>query len=425
MVRNILELLEILSILYAFAAIYGKKLVYNIYSVLFIITEVILMIGINDYGMPAYFVSLSYALMFLFCLLNYKKSLINTLINTVLAGILVGILQLLVYFVLVSVFRDDNINDLALELCVMIGCFGITVFVFPKLHLQRISDFLMRRKWISLGIGIAVAGIFGSQLWKIKQNAKLSGEDFIITVYFYALLFLLLIEWQKTRIDAEKRKIQLEMNNLYYEAYEELIGSIRERQHEFKNHLNAIKGILYTATTYEELKAQEERYMDEIIKGNEKTSILTMVENPLLAGFLSVKIHEAESKGIYVKYKCVFPTGKLAIPEYQLVEMLGILLDNAIEETEQRGDDRKYIAINLSKEEKDMNFSVINTCRIDVEKSNISHFFDKGYSSKGDGRGIGLYKLREMVHKEQGEIYAAQDMLNDTNAIKLQILLPV
>ena len=72
-----------------------------------------------------------------------------------------------------------------------------------------------------------------------------------------------------------------------------------------------------------------------------------------------------------------------------------------------------------------MNFSVINTCRIDVEKSNISHFFDKGYSSKGDGRGIGLYKLREMVHKEQGEIYAAQDMLNDTNAIKLQILLPV
>ena len=54
MVRNILELLEILSILYAFSAIYRKKLEYNIQEVVFIVAEIVLMIGINDYGYPRY-----------------------------------------------------------------------------------------------------------------------------------------------------------------------------------------------------------------------------------------------------------------------------------------------------------------------------------------------------------------------------------
>lgn len=52
MVRNILELLEILSLLYAFATVYGEKLEYNIKVVLFLVTQIVLMIGLNDYGFP-------------------------------------------------------------------------------------------------------------------------------------------------------------------------------------------------------------------------------------------------------------------------------------------------------------------------------------------------------------------------------------
>ena len=47
MVRNILELLEILSLLYAFATVYGEKLEYNIKVVLFLVTQIVLMIGFN------------------------------------------------------------------------------------------------------------------------------------------------------------------------------------------------------------------------------------------------------------------------------------------------------------------------------------------------------------------------------------------
>lgn len=50
MVRNAIRLMEILSFLYMVAAAYNVKLKYNIYAVVFVISELFLLSGINDYG---------------------------------------------------------------------------------------------------------------------------------------------------------------------------------------------------------------------------------------------------------------------------------------------------------------------------------------------------------------------------------------
>ena len=291
------------------------------------------------------------------------------------------------------------------------------------LQLERLAEFLSHKRWMTILIGIVVVAIFGVQLWKVKQGSSLSGEDFIFTVYFYILLFLLLMEWQKTRIDAEKRKAQLEINKLYYDTYEELIISIRKKQHDFNNHINAIQGILYTAISYEELKEQEEKYLDEITEDRQQISILTKVENPLIAGFLTVKIQEAERKGINVEYNCIFPKVKINMPEYQLIEMMGILLDNAIEAVEKM-DASKLMQIRLLMVEGVINFSVTNTYLISDVKD-ISNFFAKGYSTKGNNRGIGLYKLKELMQKQKGELFCKEENINGQKAIRMEMLLPI
>lgn len=155
----------------------------------------------------------------------------------------------------------------------------------------------------------------------------------------------------KNQNRGRKRKAQMEMNALYYNGYEELIRSVREKQHDFKNHMNAMRGILYTVNDYEELVAKEKDYLDTILNEVEETSILTLIENPLLAGFLSDKIHEAESKGITVHHECIYANEELKIPEYKLVELMGILLDNAIEASCRKIDDG-VIFIKLWKEKK-------------------------------------------------------------------------
>ncbi len=423
MVRNLLPLFEILSILYGLAAVYGKKLKYNIYVVIFIVAEMVLMIGINDYGIPKYFITLSYALMFVYCWINYKISVINTLINIFITAIVLGVLQLLVYSILVILFKDNDINNLKWEIIVLAVNLVIVILGIPKLHLERLAEFLSRKQWMTILIGVVVVAIFGVQLWKIKQGSSITGEDLLFTVYFYILLFLLLIEWQKTRLDAEKRKVQLEINKLYYDTYEELIMSIRKKQHDFNNHINAIQGILYTAVSYEELRDQEEKYLNEITQEHQQISILTKVENPLIAGFLTVKIQEAERKGINVEHNCIFPKAKINIPEYQLIEMMGILLDNAIEAVEQM-DTGKQIQIQLLMAEGIASFSVTNTYLVSNVKD-ISKFFTKGYSTKGDNRGIGLYKLKEMIQKQKGEISLLEERIGEQKAIRMEMILPI
>lgn len=112
MVRNILELLEILSLLYAFATVYGEKLEYNIKVVLFLVTQIVLMIGLNDYGFPKYFVSVSYLIMLLYCLFNYQCQVVRAIINIVISVIVLGISQLMIYFLLSTLMRDNNSGTL-------------------------------------------------------------------------------------------------------------------------------------------------------------------------------------------------------------------------------------------------------------------------------------------------------------------------
>lgn len=424
MVRNILELFETLAYLYCFAATYGKKMKYNIYVVIFVVAQLFLMTGMNDYGFPKYLISLSYALMFTYCILNYKSSIVQAVINVVLSVLIMGIIQVLVYSILVTVFGTNNgTTGIALELGVMILNFIIIYLVAPKVRLNLLSNYLLNKKVLSGLIISFVIIVLGSKIWKIKTDTSLPGEDFIYIVYFFSMLVLLLIEWQKTKIAEEKQRVQLEMNKLYYAAYEDLILSIRKRQHDFKNHLNAIQGVLYTSHSYEELRSQQENYMAEMLKDNEKTSILTMVENPLIAGFLSVKIHEAEKRKIEVEYDCSLSKQKISIPEYQLIEMLGILMDNAIEEAEQVSG-KKKIWIYLLTDDQKLYFKVENTCT-QTNKDNISKFFSLNYSNKGANRGLGLYKLKEMVKKYAGEIYASEKVKENSEVIEFVLNIPL
>lgn len=423
MIRNILQLFELLSYLYCFAAAYGKKMKYNIYTVIFVIAEMVLMTGLNEHNFPRYLISLSYVLMFLYCMINYKSTVKTTIVNCVISVLVVGIIQLILYAPLSFIISDEKADSLIRELIIMFLLFLI-IFIFRnKMRLKSLSDFLIKRNKLLGVIGCFVLVVFGGQIWKMKQRGYVYGADYIPIVYFLLLLAFMIIEWQRTRTEAEKRKAQIEMNALYYNGYEELVRSVREKQHDFKNHMNAMRGMLYTVNDYDELVSKQKDYLDTILNEVEETSILTLIENPLLAGFLSDKIHEAESKGIVVRHECIYANEESKIPEYKLVEVMGILFDNAIEASCNNIGDG-VICIKLWKEEKKFCFEITNKCSRE-ELNFLSHVFDWGYSSKGKNRGVGLSKLKRIVREAEGEICVAEENLDGAPAIKFGIYLPI
>ena len=142
-------------------------------------------------------------------------------------------------------------------------------------------------------------------------------------------------------------------------------------------------------------------------------------ENPLIAGFLNYKVSKAQEMGITIRYHCVLQKRELRIPEFKLIEMMGILLDNAIEELSSGNITNKILIIELLVENNVMKFSVTNSYE-DTISLDVSKIFENGYSSKGRGRGIGLSKLKKMLIDNNGEITVSQEVFENMSVLKME-----
>ena len=424
MVKDIMGFMEILSFLYMVAAVYNVKMKYNIYTAVFIVLELFLLSGMNNYGFPSYLLVFSYLLMFIYCLINYEASLKETIVNGVLVVIGISMVQMLCYFVVSSVDIKFSLTVQQKEMTVSILYFMIVLAFSRKMHLPEISAFFIKRNVLLYTVGGFILVILGSQLWGIKKENFIDGKYILSATFFILFLILMIWEWQKTRSESEKRKVQLELNRIYYEAYEGLIQSIRERQHDFKNHLNALEGMIYSIDNYDELVLEQKKYLQSIMGELEPARLLTLVENPLIAGFLNYKVSKAQEMGITTRYHCVLQKRDMGIPEFKLIEMMGILLDNAIEELSSESIAERVLVIELMAEDNIMKFAVSNS----YENNNnldVSKIFENGYSSKGNGRGIGLSKLKHMMKDSNGEIAVSQEVFENIPVLKIEWLIGI
>lgn len=424
MVKDIMGLMEILSFLYMVAAVYNVKMKYNIYTAVFIVLELFLLSGMNNYGFPSYLLVFSYLLMFIYCLINYEASLKETIVNGVLVVIGISMVQMLCYFVVSSVDIKFSLTVQQKEMTVSILYFMIVLAFSRKMYLPEISAFFIKRNVLLYTVGGFILVILGSQLWGIKKENFIDGKYILSATFFVLFLILMIWEWQKTRSESEKRKVQLELNRIYYEAYEGLIQSIRERQHDFKNHLNALEGMIYSIDNYDELVLEQKKYLQSIMGELEPARLLTLIENPLIAGFLNYKVSKAQEMGITTRYHCVLQKRDMGIPEFKLIEMMGILLDNAIEELSSESIADRVLVIELMVEDNIMKFAVSNS----YENNNnldVSKIFENGYSSKGNGRGIGLSKLKQMMKDNNGEIAVSQEVFENVPVLKIEWLISI
>ncbi len=429
MIRNLKNLIELFAYLYCLAELFGKKFTVSIYVVVYIMLDMLLMIGINQYGFPEYLLSLSYMGMFLYGLLCYGESVKLTVVNCFLSAIVVTTLQLFMLLPVFILFYAKYEQGYMNELLINSGCFLLIVICSYKVKIKKLSDFVMKRNKLIVGVSILLLCGFGIYFYQMKKKKDILIDVYIQMVYFILIFLFIIYEWQKTRVDAEKRKAQLEMNQLYYDAYDRLIMLVRERQHDMKSHINAIMSMIYTTDNYDELAAKQREYCGYVMDQNEKTRLALSAENPLIAGFVYSKIQEAEGKNISVAYEMEIKKETSVIPEYELVEMAGILIDNAIEALNSIESDTndsnfvKRIYISMKETEKQLEVIVANTSNY-YEDDMTEMFFEVGYSSKGKGHGIGLSKLKRMVQERKGEIIVSNALHEESNYLTFTITIP-
>lgn len=424
LVSNLKIVIELFAFLYCLAELFGRKLKIGIHAVVLIIANLFVITGITDFGFPEYFQSLCYIAMFLYGLLYYGESVKLTLVNCFLAAVIVTIMQMIVYLPLYYLIFVGHEQEDINELLANIGCFLVIVFLNYKVKLKSLSHFCIERNKLILIVLIFILLGVGINFYQIIDQRIILTEVYFQMAYFILIFLIIIYEWQKTRMDAEKKKAQLEMNKLYYDAYDQLILLVRERQHDMKNHINAILSLIYTTEKYEELIEKQKEYCGYVIEQNEKTKLVLSSGNPLIAGFVYSKIREAESCHIIFDYR-IGLRKETAIPEYELVDIAGILLDNAIEAlhgTDEENFERK-IYFSIEETEESIDLLCANTSPR-YEEDLTDHFFESGYSSKGQNRGIGLAKLKRLVQNRNGTITVYNEDRQNANYLTFEIKLP-
>ncbi|MEA4902216.1 DcuS/MalK family sensor histidine kinase [Desulfitobacterium sp.] len=187
---------------------------------------------------------------------------------------------------------------------------------------------------------------------------------------------------------------------------EELSGAkvyaeaLRAQTHEFKNKIQVILGMIHMQY-YDQLA----RYVSEIANRYQAEVGLTVrnIKEPVLAGFILGKLSYAREMGCELELaeECFIP--QPADPEivHDLVAIIGNLIDNALEAVAQG--ENKRVALNLVYEEGELLIEVTDHGP-GIPEEIREQIFMKGYSTKANNRGFGLFLVKRRLEQRKGQM---------------------
>lgn len=219
----------------------------------------------------------------------------------------------------------------------------------------------------------------------------------IIIIVYIIIMFTLF----KERSDNNKLQLDYELTLDSLNQYEDMYSRQRMKNHEFKNELSIIRGMLNTNNK----KAIS--YIDEIIDFKNETTkdfmeILKRIPDGGLRGILYYKLSIANDKGVKIdfttakNFKSKDYTKLSEKTKLNICKLLGIYLDNAIQATNET--ENKYIYIHINNIDNNIIFRIANTFTGSVDTGKI---YEKGYSTKRTGRGHGLPLAKNIIEKDK------------------------
>lgn len=193
----------------------------------------------------------------------------------------------------------------------------------------------------------------------------------------------------------EQTAKDLETEKIYNKTLSILHDNIRCFKHNFNNIVQVIGG-------YIDLNDMNglNKYYQSLLKECKLNNNLNLlnpqtINNPSIYSLLNNKYYQALQYGITMNFEIFSDLSTINFNIYEFTRILGILLDNAIEAANETTE--KIIEIQFKSDSKKQLFIIENSCA----DNNISttKIFEKGYSTKKNNSGIGLWKVHNILSK--------------------------
>jgi sensor histidine kinase regulating citrate/malate metabolism len=195
----------------------------------------------------------------------------------------------------------------------------------------------------------------------------------------------------------EMRKLSDQLSGAHY-----MLDTLRFFNHEFMNKLHIILGYLHTGQTQQ---AMQFIMNTSLVSGQSIRETADCVRVSRLCALIIGKMMHASESGILlsVSHDSYCREEDLLLPVEDCATIIGNLLENAIDALSRSQSEVKEIKLSLYCRP-DCNIIVCEDTGSGISPNLIPCLWEKGVSSKGEGRGMGLYLVRQLVEAHRGTI---------------------
>ena len=189
------------------------------------------------------------------------------------------------------------------------------------------------------------------------------------------------------------------------DAMSQFNNTLRAQRHDFLNHLQ----VVYSLIEMEEYQEANE-YIEQVYGRIPSVSRTMKTAIPAVNALMLVKAAACEKAGVQVEMSITskWETLEAAIPDWEMCKVLSNLIDNAIDAMEHMPPDKRRLSISLAENVKQYTFRVENTGE-KIPEDIREHIFIPGFTTKGEGHGMGLHIVRRTLKERGGDIEVHSD----------------
>ena len=362
-----------------------SAILYNVYSSQALVL-VVLMIIIFFYSKVRWY---SIVIVLMSALLSYLTNFITLIISLYTEDIIHSI-----YLFTISHFLMFIILSLILA----------HLFKHLLIKLRYSYLYLSKRYYIIISFVLAIAFIYFyiiSQTNLQESNSlKFYAIIFVSVIVLLSLVILLLSAFALREMKYKRKLQEIEAYYEYTLRIESINNEMRKFRHDYVN-------ILTTLSDYirEDDMPGLRKYFDEhIVPMKDKLKTRSIKMNGIeklkvreIKGLITTKIIQAQEKRIPISIEVPDEIDRISMNTVELSRIIGIIVDNAIEASENL--EEPLINIAFIDNDESVTFIVMNKCSDDIPK--IHELFEQGFSTKGDNRGLGLSTLKELTDSNE------------------------
>ncbi len=342
---------------------------------------------------------LSLAIIFMFVKTLAKSTIIQGIYLTIISYICLVVIQ--IFIIIMFQFTVLNQDDFLVQLLGNTLTLLITLLLSRFIPIHYVYEYIIRKDIpfrFFLGNTFVII-VFINYL----TNAHLSHFIYyILTIsVVVALLIFVNVELLRSRVIVDKQKSIIDSYNKYLPIVDELIEQVRGRQHGYDNNLQSIRALAVSCDNYDTLRTELLKNID-VMSHSDLPVFLLKFNLKLLSGLLFQKYCLATKQHIHIDFTIKNYNIQSVVPEYVLVEAVGILMDNAIEASNKN--DTVYITIDCIQNK--FHFYIRNIGPI-FTSDFFHNIFKRGYTTKlstGRNHGMGLNNLLEISNQYNGKL---------------------